>query len=66
MPLDQTIHAHTAQIKQKNRLWTRYIEVRSDNKYREYCKARIKVRKLTRSAAKFMKQISQVKVNQIL
>ena len=30
----------------------RYIEVTSDDKYREYCKARNKERKLTRSARK--------------
>ncbi len=30
----------------------RYIEVTSDDKYREYCKGRNKERKLTRSARK--------------
>ncbi len=49
IPHDKTI---CAQIKRKNRLWTRYIEVRSDDKYRKYCKARNKVRKLTQSARK--------------
>ena len=35
-------------IKRKNRMWTRYMESRSPNRYREYCKARNKVRSLVR------------------
>ena len=36
------------QIKRKRRCWQRYIETREDSKWREYCKARNKVKKMTR------------------
>jgi hypothetical protein len=35
-------------IKRKHRLWERYMEDRSKEKHREYCKARNKVKRLTR------------------
>ena len=38
--------------KHKNRAWQRYLETRSPDKYRDYTKARNKLRKLTRKAAK--------------
>ena len=36
------------QIKRKRRCWQRYIETRDDSKWQEYCKARNKVKKMTR------------------
>ena len=33
-------------------IWQRYIETRDEDKWREYCKARNKVKKLTRQARK--------------
>ena len=39
-------------IWRKDRLWTRYIETRDGQKYVEYCKARNKVRALTRKLRK--------------
>jgi hypothetical protein len=39
-------------IKRKHRMWERYMEDRSKEKYREYCKARNKVKKLTRKERK--------------
>jgi len=44
--------ATVACIKRKRRLWTRYIETKSDYKYREFCKARNKVKKLVRNECK--------------
>ena len=38
--------------KHKNRAWQRYLETRSPDKYRDYTKARNKLRKLTRKAEK--------------
>jgi hypothetical protein len=35
-------------IKRKHRVWERYMEDRSKEKHREYCKARNKVKRLTR------------------
>ena len=47
-------------IKRKHRMWERYMEVRSEEKYREYCKARNKVKKLTRKERKKMeKQVAE-------
>jgi hypothetical protein len=39
-------------IKRKHRLWERYMEDRSKEKHREYCKARNKVKRLTRRGRK--------------
>ena len=39
-------------IRRKNRLWTRYMETRDINKYREYCKCWNKARNITRRARK--------------
>ena len=39
-------------IKRKHRMWERYMEDRSKEKYREYCKARNKVKRLTRKERK--------------
>ena len=36
----------------KNRLWTRYMETRDIDKYKEYCRCRNKVRAVTRRARK--------------
>ena len=40
------------QIRRKRRCWQRYIETRDEQKWREYCKARNQVKKLTRQARK--------------
>jgi hypothetical protein len=52
-------------IKQKESLWTRYLNTRDDEAYKEYCKVRNQVRTLTRKITKqFEKQIAQeVKAN---
>jgi hypothetical protein len=39
-------------IKRKHRLWEKYMEDRSKEKHREYCKARNKVKRLTRRGRK--------------
>ena len=39
-------------IKRKHRMWERYMEDRSREKYREYCKARNKVKRVTRMERK--------------
>jgi hypothetical protein len=39
-------------IRRKHRLWGRYMETRDMEKYKEYCKARNKVRKLMRNERK--------------
>ena len=39
-------------IKRKHRMWERYMEDRSKEQYREYCKARNKVKRLTRKERK--------------
>ncbi|VDI46292.1 Hypothetical predicted protein [Mytilus galloprovincialis] len=52
-------------IRKKHRCWTRYMETKSSEKYREFCKTRNKVKKLTRKAVKMKeKEIAkQVKNN---
>jgi hypothetical protein len=54
-----------SKIKQKERLWTRYLNTRDGEAYKEYCKVRNQVRTLTRKITKqFEKQIAQqVKTN---
>jgi hypothetical protein len=39
-------------IRKKNRLWTRYMETRSEVKYKQYTRARNKVKTIVRNAAK--------------
>ena len=39
-------------IRRKHRLWDRYMEKRNEESYREFCKARNKVKKLTRKERK--------------
>jgi hypothetical protein len=39
-------------IRRKHRLWTRYMETRDDDRYREYCKARNKVKTVIRKDRK--------------
>ncbi|KAK3101967.1 hypothetical protein FSP39_007699 [Pinctada imbricata] len=39
-------------IRRKHRLWERYMENQSKEKYREYCKARNKVKRLTKRKRK--------------
>ena len=54
-----------SKIKRKERLWTRYLNTRDGEAYKEYCKVRNQVRTLTRKITKqFEKQIAQeVKTN---
>ena len=53
------------QIKRKHRLWQRFLETKSGEKYNEYVRARNKVRKLTRAAQKKKEKdiASNVKTN---
>lgn len=47
------IDKHTRKlIRQKNRLWTRYMETRDTVRFSEYCKCRNKVRAITRKTRK--------------
>ena len=48
-PLDEKC---LQQIKRKRRCWQRFIETREDSKWREYCKARNQVKKMTRQIRK--------------
>jgi hypothetical protein len=52
-------------MKKRNRAWTRYMETRSETKYREYTKLRNKVNNLTRKARKRQegKVVAEVKDN---